>query len=253
MDINEIKKVLFEVIDEYSGIGAGYFQQGPVLHEAAKRLKITGFKQEQALLIVWGDLFRSGIIWWGLDLHNNDLPFLHITDKGKSTLENISRDPSNPEGYMNYISDFHINDVASSYLREALETYNNNCFKASAVMIGAASESLILEIRDNFVAKITDKGETASSKFKDKRINAVINKISNEIETNKETMPDKLYDSFSVHFNSFIGQIRISRNDAGHPKSIFPVDEETVHSNLLIFPTLLKLVYGIDKWIKDEY
>ncbi len=252
-DINEIRKVLMEVVKEYSDIGPGYFQQRGVIKEAGERLNLRGIEEQQALLTLWGDLFRSGILWWGHDIANAELPFLHLTNKGKKVLENLSRDPSNPEGYLEYISGFNINAVANSYVIEALETYNNNCFKAAAVMIGAASESIILELRDNMISKIKSKGESVPSKLNDKRISTVINRISSEIESNKSKMPSELYDSFNIYWSSFIGHIRVSRNDAGHPKSISPVEEETIHSSLLIYPNLVKLVNELNEWITKEY
>ena len=253
MDINEIRKTLLEIIKIESESYGSYISEDSVIGAVKNKHGLLTIEEQQAILSVYGDLFRNGILWWGYDLNNFKLPFLHLTEKGKKVLDKFSRDPSNPEGYINYISSFNINEVSMSYIKEALETYNNNCFKAAAVMIGAASESSILELRDNLKAKIESKGKTIPSKLNDKRISTVINKISSEIESNKENMPGELYDSFNIHWNSFIGQIRVSRNDAGHPKGISPVEEETVHSSLLIYPNLLKLIDELNEWVKTKY
>jgi len=92
----EIRKALLEVIEEYSGKGPGYFQQNPILNEAAKKLDIRGDEDmERALLTAWYDQFSEGHLAWGHNLDNPGPPHCHITDKGRETLSNISRDPAN--------------------------------------------------------------------------------------------------------------------------------------------------------------
>lgn len=251
MDGNQIRHVLLGIIEENRG---GYLQQGPILNEAVKRLGIKGnIDLEQLLLTKWNDLFRSGHLGWGYDLLNPAPPFFHITEKGRETFKKLSRDPANPQGYIDYLSRFNVNSIADSYIREALETYNNNCFKASAVMIGAAAESIILELRDNLVNKMNELGKSVPDKLKDWKIKTVIDQISEEIELKKEEIPRPLFDAFSAYWSALSGQIRFSRNDAGHPSSIEPVTEGSVHASLLIFPELVKLVSDLIKWISDSY
>jgi hypothetical protein len=38
VDSGTVKKVLLEVVAEYNKVGPGYFQSGPILNEAARRL-----------------------------------------------------------------------------------------------------------------------------------------------------------------------------------------------------------------------
>jgi hypothetical protein len=59
--------------------------------------------EEQALLTAWYDLFGSGHLSWGYNLNNPDPPFCHTTEQGRRTLAQISRDPSNPDGYMAHL------------------------------------------------------------------------------------------------------------------------------------------------------
>ena len=67
-------------------------KQGSVLDAAARKLK--GYEQ-QAILTQWGELFRTGLLAWGLNLNNPNPPFFHLTDRGRLALENATRDPSN--------------------------------------------------------------------------------------------------------------------------------------------------------------
>ncbi|CAH2717109.1 hypothetical protein BACCIP111895_04298 [Neobacillus rhizosphaerae] len=103
MDGKLIKSVVLEVINLTKDKGAGYFQQDVLLREISEELKIRGNEElERALLTVWYDLFRAGHLSWGHNLSNPNPPFIHITETGRAILQNLSRDPSNEEGYIIY-------------------------------------------------------------------------------------------------------------------------------------------------------
>ncbi|MFX0209934.1 MAG: hypothetical protein ACFFDT_28395 [Candidatus Hodarchaeota archaeon] len=250
----KIRKVLLDVVDEMSNRGQGGFQQLSVLREASARLELRGVEQEQALLTYWYDLFRTGYLAWGYNLSNPDPPFCHLTDQGRRTLKNLSRDPANPDGYLAFFSKLGLqNSIAESYLKEALRTFNSDCFKASAVMIGAAAESITLELRDAMIQKIKSIGKTPSKDLQDWRIKKVLDAIQKELEINKKDMSKKLAEAVESYWPAFTQQVRSTRNEVGHPKSIEPVTPDTVHAALLIFPELVRLALDIKSWILAEY
>lgn len=135
-----IREVLLEVVHEMTA--RDQMQQVSILREASERLGLRrNLQHEQALLTAWYDLFRNGHLSWGLDLENPNPPFCHLTQQGRRTLEHLSRDPANRDGYMKHLASVApLNDVAASYITEALVTYNSNAFKATAVMVGAAAK-----------------------------------------------------------------------------------------------------------------
>jgi hypothetical protein len=91
-----------------------------------------GVAEQQALLKIWGDMFRLGILAPGYNLSNAELPWCHFTELGRKTLESLSRDPANPDGYLASLRNAGtLSETADSYIREALATYNAGCFKAS--------------------------------------------------------------------------------------------------------------------------
>ncbi len=145
-----------------------------------------------------------------------------------------------------------MNQVAESYIKEAVRTYNNDCIKATAVMVGAAAESLVLELRDAIISAVESAGETVPKKLQDWRAKTVLSAIANELEKHKPIIPTPLWEAFESHWPSFTHQIRVARNDAGHPAGIDAVSEDTVHANLLIFPELAKLTNKLTDWVKQE-
>lgn len=44
---------------------------------------------------------------------------------------------------------------------------------------------------------------------------------------------------------ALVHQIRVVRNDAGHPSSVEPVTDETAHAQLLVFPELAKITAAL--------
>ena len=260
IDGSKIRSTLLEVVDEHHrriGSASGYatIQQGSILQEVVVRLGNRLTQDEgQALLTAWYDLFRTGHISWGYDLNNPNPPFCHVTKQGRRALEHLSRDPWNPDGYISHLaSRARPNSIAFSYVQEALRTYNANCFRATAVMIGAAAESMALELRDAVVAGVKKVGRTPAKDLSDFRIKRVIDALHKELEMQQADMPAELYERVEGYWPAFTQQIRGARNDAGHPASIDPVTPETVHAALLIFPELADLTSRLLAWVPTHY
>jgi hypothetical protein len=191
-------------------------------------------------------------------LNNPDPPFCHLTEQGRETLKHLSRDPANPDGYLAYLNRHaRINAISESYLDEALRTYNVACYKACAVMVGAAAERLILEVRDELVGRIKQLTKAIPKKQLDKlsdwRIKIIFDAITAELQPQQQQMGNKLSEAFFAYWPAFVQQVRAVRNDAGHPTSISPVIPESVHAALLIFPEYAKLASDLQDWIKTSY
>jgi hypothetical protein len=145
--------------------------------------------------------------------------------------------------------------VTDSHLQEALRTYNTDCFKAAAVMIGVAVESIILELRDALVQRMTAGGNPPgkSNALRANQIKEIQRGLKNALESRQQDMPDRLKEKYESYWNAFVQQIRLSRNETGHPNNIEPVTIETVHSSLLIFPEILRTAVELKVWIVNSY
>jgi len=254
VDVATIRSVLLEVRDglsrEYS-----HLQASSVLQEAVGRLaNRRDLQTEQALLASFYDLFRTGYLSWGHDLANPAPPFCHVTVLGRRALAQHSRDPANPDGYLFHLKNrAAIGPVTASYIAEALNTFNAACFKATAVMVGAAAESLVLEVRDGLVAKLQALSQPVPSGLSDWRVKRLLATLEATIVGRKASMPSTLFERFEANWPAFTHQIRTARNEAGHPVSIEPVTPEEVHASLLIFPELAALAGQLQAWIANEY
>ena len=228
--------------------------QTSVLNAAARKLGITQNPDlEQAILTQWSELFRTGLLAWGLTLSNPNPPLFHLTERGRQALENVTRDPSNPAGYLRHLSAMgQIDSIASSYLKEALDCYVAGLFKAAAVMLGGASERMILELRDTAAQKLTLLGRTVPTQLNDWKIKVVSDALRSFLDGNKAQFARELRDAFEATWGAVVQQIRSTRNEVGHPASIDPVTPDTVHASLLVFPELVKLTAGLKIWVTND-
>ena len=246
-----IRQAMLEVISRCSR--QRMMQSRQVLDGTLTELSIPrgNVDLQQAVLTVYSDMFRIGLLAWGGDFANNSPPFCHVTERGRKTLQNLSRDPANPDGYLNQTQLANINEISRSYIKEAVRTYNSDCHKASAVMVGAASEALILEFRDKIAGSTISLTDANRRKLKDWRIKTVLTEIGKILEHEKKNMQSALAERYEAYWPAFTQQIRATRNEAGHPSSIEPVTFETVHASLLIFPELAQLVNDMMSWLES--
>jgi hypothetical protein len=251
-----IREVLLAEISaqEPKGYSGATLQQRSILDAAARKLGANHNQDlEQAILTQWGDLFRTGLLAWGLNLSNPDSPFFHLTERGREALQNLTRDPSNPAGYLLHLASVAtLNPVAMSYLSEGLECYVAGLFKAAAVMVGGASESVILDLRDDVIRKLSVLKRSVPKGMDDWRIKTVSDALYSFFETNTSLFERELSESFEAYWSAFAHQLRTTRNSAGHPLSVDPVTPDAVHASLLIFPELAALANSLSRWITEE-
>jgi len=256
MSIPDIRSTLLQVISELDKKQRGNppgpsLQAGSILDETSRRLgRHPQIDYEQAVLTCWYDLFRNGIMSWGFNLCNPNAPHCHVTEHGKLVLDNLSRDPANPSGYMAYLSEkASVDSITRSYIEEALNTYNSNCFRAAAVMTGAAAENLVLSVQTALTQRMDELGLSKPRDLEDWRIKRVLAAIETVIKQRKKNVPNPLFEAFEAYWSAFTHQIRTVRNESGHPINIDPVTQDTVHAALLIFPELAILADRLGEWI----
>ncbi len=221
-----------------------------------------------AVLSYFNDLLRAGVVGLGeiprpgkrLGQWPNGL--CHITRAGEATLAQASRDPINQAGYLAYLDqEAKLDGVTKGYIEEALNTYRTCCYKATAVMIGAAVENLVMNLRDELQHRLaaTDakvpKGltEWAAKKV----LEAIADKILPDLAADGRKSGDEairnLSEEAEARLRPAAAEFRKTRNDAGHPASLTPVNPADVHCNLLLFPSTAKLLQRLSRWVGDYY
>jgi hypothetical protein len=253
LDGLQVRRTLLEICDELEPLGPGHFQSKLILRKIADRLDVRSAEDQQAILTAWSDLFRVGILAWGYNFTNPDPPFVHLTEVGRRTLSHLSRDPYNPDGYLAVVRPALTNfPIALSYIEEGVQAFQAGCFKSTAVMTGAAAESLVLSVREALLARMNSQGIAVPAALNNWQVRTVRDTIEREIENRRAQLPRPLYERFAGYWMPVSDQFRIARNDAGHPNSVDPVTHDTVHGNLLQFPAFAELVNDVTLWISTS-
>lgn len=252
----DIREVIIGVAlkQQPKGQGEQSLQQGSVLNAVARELGRPHDREfEQAVLTEWHDLFRTGYFAWGYDLMNPNAPHFHFTDRGRRATERFGRDPGNPAGYLRYLSEVAtLNRIAHSYLTEGLDCFVAGLHKAAAVMIGAAAESLILELGDSTSARLTATSQVVPRGLVDLRLKTVFDALNRLLDSKKALFARDVREEFDAFWPAFAHHIRVTRNDAGHPTSVEPVTEAAVHASFLVFPDLARLQNRLLQWVSSS-
>ncbi len=253
---NEIRQVLLQAIESIRPSRPDDPSQQLNTLFSIVREKLTGnlgVEVQQEVLTQLQTLVHTGHISWGLNLDNPNPPFFHLTAVGKRTVRSQSRDPANPAGYLAHLAaKASLNPIADSYLREGLASFAAGLHKSAAVMVGAASESLILELRDTTVARLSSLSRSSPKQLTDWRVKTVLDALHSLLNDKKASLPHPLREEFEAYFLAFAQQIRAGRNDAGHPSSIDPVTDDGVHASFLVFPELARLAAELRAWISTS-
>jgi len=253
---HSIREILLTEIraQEPTSYSGPTLQQSSVLDAAARKLGVRQNRDlEQAILTQWDDLFRTGLLSWGLDLNNPNPPFFHLTERGRQALQDLTRDPSNPAGYLRHLASIAaIEPVTLSYLTEGLECYVAGLFKAAAVMVGGAAENIVLDLRVCIVQRLKLLNKPVPRSMEDWRMKVVSDSLRSFFDGHAAKFGRELRESFEAYWSAFTQQIRAARNDAGHPASVDPVTPDTVHASLLIFPELARLANILSQWVVND-
>src|SRR3989338_5281864 len=109
--------------------------------------KMPRSDRQKIIHIAW-ELILAKILVPGTDEFNYNLPFIHLTEFGKEQINQTLPTPYDPDNFLKSVKQLipNIDGITYFYLSEALRCYHSNCYTASAVMIGAASENMILNL-----------------------------------------------------------------------------------------------------------
>lgn len=204
--------------------------------------------------ILW-DLIIEGIIRPGLgDGINDNLPFLHVTEKGNQILNYDNVTPYDPDSYFKilYKEIPNIDSVIIIYLTEALNTFRIGCLLSSTIALGCAYEKAFVLLVQSFINAIEN--SEMQRKFKKAVEGKTIKRQYDELfkyynSYFKTKLTGDLKEGFENSVFGIFEMIRSNRNDAGHPKGI-NINREELYANIIVFRNYLKKIYNTINWLE---
>jgi hypothetical protein len=190
---------------------------------------------------LWDCLIKRLVVL-GMNSANSSWPFFRLTEHGSRCVRDLAPQPYDPNGFMRYFDAKckGVDPAVRSYLEEAVQAFNSGCTRSAAVMLGCASEKLILLLCDAFEAAISDPDKKA-------RFTKALNTrwtISHKYETlhaqlgeviAAKKLPRDLIDTVSSELPAGFELLRRCRNAAGHPEVVGDVSSDTVFLNIRTF------------------
>lgn len=198
---------------------------------------------------MWECLLKR-IMIFGKDELNADWPFYRVTEYGKIALENPVPQPYDPDGFLAHFDRVCPNpdSVVRSYLEEALLAFNSGCERSAAVMLGCASEQLILLLCDAVQTALEGSHEGIAFTKNIEKHNTIYHKfntVKGLLEARAKELPRAHAEAISSYIPSGFEMVRSCRNAAGHPRAIGDINSDTIFMNLRIFTEYARCIMAL--------
>jgi hypothetical protein len=188
--------------------------------------------------------------------HGNNA-ILRLTDFGTEVVKEQRWYPYDPDGYLKELS-AQAPMLASHcrmYAAEALQCLRGGCYLATVVMLGAASEGIVLELFRRFVTALKAGNVPEASSVEDKiekqqsvhQKYEVFKKHFDSLVRPK--LPSDLSDDLNLQFDGVFHLIRYYRNDAGHPTGT-RIERMSAFTSLVLFVPYCKRVEDLINWLE---
>jgi hypothetical protein len=194
----------------------------------------------------------KGVVVPGMDRSNPNWPFYRVTERGQRMIEHGSPQPYDRDGFVEYFRKKVPNSdpIVDGYFTEAVEAFNAGCLRASAVMLGVASEQLVLLLVEAFRASISDGGKKAKFEKELERawqINIRYRALKERLDlmVDGKRLPAEHAEAIASEVGGVYELIRRYRNASGHPNVPSAIDADTVFLNLRTFIEYARRTIGL--------
>lgn len=210
-------------------------------------------RQLQNMEAVWS-LISQGLAYLDFTQPSASNWILLPTAKGRAAISDEDINPDSPAGYMQSLSREvpSLSETVTSYVREAQSAYRAGLYRASAVMLGVASEAAVLEVA-------TVLGKTLQGNEARKYLQTIDARKTNylpkfdafrkKLESKKACLPPELTDGLDLTMNSVADLLRLYRNDSGHPTGR-TLNQQDCFISLQIFVRYAKRLYDIKAYLQ---
>jgi len=203
--------------------------------------------------IIW-DLAVERIITPGSNTSNPDWPWFRLTDFGKQVASG-SHHYYDPEGYIKNLQSIvpELDDVVRQYVLEGVRCFKQRLWFAAAVMLGAATERVVLLLLESIkdAETNTQRKQECNDLLDRPRLPAIFSLIEDRLDSLGEAIPYDVHQGSITHLNSLFEMIRVHRNEAVHPK-IAEISQQKIFLALQSFPGAIEVMFRLIGWFKEN-
>jgi len=191
-------------------------------------------------------LLGKGLVYIDMSQPSPDNWEWCLTNAGEKSASDEQFNPDDPERYLERLKNNvpELSSLVYQYTNEAVNCYYNESYLASAVMLGAASEAVFLELAEASIPWLEGSGDGLQVILENPR-QPYVNKFREfrkRLESRKMYLPAEIADKLSITFDSLLDQYRLVRNEIGHPSGK-KITREDQYISLQMFGRYLQTVY----------
>jgi hypothetical protein len=178
-----------------------------------------------------------------------------LTEYGESVLDRRSEHPYFVDNYLSRLKGMvpeglELDEVAEFYVTESAQLFHHDFYSASVVMLGIASEQIVLLIGDAIQTTLKNKTKDDFKKVMERNdVKVKINEICSKFESS--CTDANLKDFFDQSFRGFVTLLRRSRNEYGHPSGTSATRDEALEY-LYAFPQYIRRMYQVIEYYNKK-
>ena len=181
---------------------------------------------------------------------------LRVTDFGAEVVREQRWSPYDPDGYLKELASQApgATRLCGLYVEEALRCFRGGSYLATAVMLGAASEGVVLNLFKSLLdAMKANRGMPEVSGYESNlnRAHSVFEKhkeFKKYFEPIRVRLPGNLNDDLDLQLDGVFNLIRYYRNSSGHPTGT-QVERMAAYTSLVLFVPYCKRVEDVGNWL----
>jgi len=202
------------------------------------------------------ELINNGILYVGnAGDQNSGYPWLTVTEYGKEALIQDDWLPYDPDGYVNALKTKipHIDSTTLAYMNEAVTAYSRRQLLAATLLLGVASENLILLLIKAFLGWMNDTKLKAGfeKKVQGKLISLQYKELKEELAAHIHLWPQGLQDNWEIYLDGIFSFIRLSKNDMGY-FTAKKLDAKLLYAHFQVFVEYAGFVSDVITWCGEN-
>jgi hypothetical protein len=256
MLLSDLERALLLSIKAAGALQVGYFITDNATATRNQVKRLTGIECDAEWADVaeafWALLARRMIYVGGARSFGGCSVWL--TERGQTAVATEDYNPDDRNAYMRRLlaSAPATSATVQQYLVEALKTYEQECYLASAVMLGAAAEETTLEVAASFVKWKGKEAENLATILNNPRQFYVykLQEFEKRLKASKGEIPQELAENLELQITAVLQLVRLTRNDAGHPTGR-RIDRTDCYQNLILYANTHQKLHRLKQYFEN--